>query len=201
MWLLLGLILPEVSTFRWYYFRGGLPSVYRRASDDYVSQIVEKSSEFVGKTIAYFFKTFPPDTYRNKFLEAKSLQIIPSELVNSLTKMSTLRNKIAHDNNSVNKTLEVYPKMGRIITTAYAMYELTNTYYRYLDDKDLVISDILVDKKYLTTRSDNHRSINSHGSIQVKENLEKLRLRLVDDLSIPSFMINTAAIKKICQLI
>jgi len=28
MWLLLGLILPEVSTFRWYYFRGGLPEDY-----------------------------------------------------------------------------------------------------------------------------------------------------------------------------
>jgi len=25
MWLLLGLILPEVSTFCWYYFTGGLP--------------------------------------------------------------------------------------------------------------------------------------------------------------------------------
>jgi hypothetical protein len=41
MWLLLGLILPEVSTFSWYYFTGGLPILTINFDQDTVKVLLE----------------------------------------------------------------------------------------------------------------------------------------------------------------
>jgi uncharacterized protein YutE (UPF0331/DUF86 family) len=177
-------------------------SMHRRAAYDYIVQIVEKSSDMAKKTMGYFFKIGPQDSYRERFLKAKYLQIIPSRMADTLISLSDLRTKIVHYNDLVNEKLPViYGQLGIIVTVAFAMHELTKTYHSYLVDRDAEIANILIDKKYLIRLVDIYISNNAGANLQVLRNYEKQRLRLINDASIPSFTINTKAINRIVQII
>jgi hypothetical protein len=175
-----------------------LGNLSRRAADDYIAQVVEKSSEMVERTIRCLGKSIFDGTYRGKFEQAKQLQILPATLGDSLISIGKLRNKIAHHNETVNENLLVYSQMGLIIATAFAMYELTKVFHQQLSGLDTPTEDILIDKNYLFGFPTSAIYWTASGGFQHKGDLEKQKLRLQNDITIPVFKIDIAAIKVIC---
>jgi len=105
-------------------------SVRRRASYDYLNQIVEepyKAIEFIINILRIGVVGRP---YKPTLLLAKESGVLPSDVVDSLLYFRNLRNEIVHNNPKANESLLVYPELFKMIILGFALFEV---FWAYAD--------------------------------------------------------------------
>jgi hypothetical protein len=135
MWLLLGLILPEVSTSRWYYFRGGLPGLSTNDTTIYYPKD-QLSGDYTKPENITDFSKF-------EATELKNINtVLTPEEINSITfikldvegaEMETLQSmKELIKNNLPKMAISVYHKPNDMVDIPVYIRSLTDGYNLYL---------------------------------------------------------------------
>lgn len=171
-----------------------LDGVRRRAADDYLVQLVERSREMVCKTIINCQLGTTGKSYYMDFKEGIRTKILPQELGNRLLILSELRQDVVHENEKVKKQQLFYGKLGIIVTVAYSMYELAKSFNEVLHDTIVANDNILVNKGYLQERL-RIKEYNNRNSEYVVKECNKARLRLESDQSIPEIKIDRSILR------
>jgi|GEM_PF-6768931 len=98
-------------------------SVERRASYDYLVQIIEMGYKLVGIVLKNQGE-FPVKGYRARFIQAQEANILSNTFVRILNEFALLRNKSVHENKRINKELSLYPQLGSLVLVGFALWEL-----------------------------------------------------------------------------
>jgi hypothetical protein len=175
-----------------------LDSIHRRAADDYLVQIIERSREMVCVTMIDYRLGTAWQTYNMDFKEGIRTKVLPQELGNRLLILSELRNDVVHENEKVKKKQLFYGKLGIIVTVAYSMHELAKSFNEVLHNTIETYDNILVNRNYLLERLKMKEDNNRNSEYVVRE-CNKVRFRLNSDQSIPDIIINKSIIKGICR--
>jgi|SRR6266850_5831708 len=109
-----------------------LESIHRRASYDYLNQIVQNASELVSRYIDALKAGRPKSPYSHRFIHARELGLLPDRLADDMAQFSRLRNMVVHENRIPNDSLEMYDKLSSLIIVDLALADTLGLYEAYL---------------------------------------------------------------------
>jgi len=171
-------------------------SIYRRASYDYIVQTIEKSSDLTTILINYLSSETPANTYAKKFLQGKALKIFPATLGDALINLGRLRNKVVHENSTVNAALTAYDQLGMLVVASFSMGTLAQTFSRCLSNRNIDDSNVVIDANYLL----NFANRKSQNQLYAKS-IDKVVERIKTDKSIFTCHIDIRSIKEMVSKI
>lgn len=180
-------------------------SVRRRASYDYLNQIVEEPYKAVEFIINILRLETTGSSYKQTLRRAKDSGILPADIVNSLMHFRDLRNKVIHENPKVNESLLLYPELFELIVLGFAMYEVFSAYAACgIESFKRVVNmaerTVEVDKayllKWLNTDIDRGWSDGFYDGYDVSKNNAHSMLRSENNLT--RYVVDVGAINKRC---
>lgn len=170
-------------------------SIHRRASYDYLNQIIECAYDCTGRAMRALHLSQMGKTYYERFTNAKTLGLIPEGLADTLIELKILRNKAIHNNKIINDRLVLYDNLIRLVTCGFASFELFRIHEWTVANgipPDPEINRIVVDKDYVL-RLLKPRPMPEHGDEFYQENESKkqmARAKLVAEGSVPRHTID-----------
>ena len=123
-------------------------SLHRRASYSYINEIVEGAQSLAGSMLRRIGKT-APTTWTGSVRSAGLEGLLPTDLVESLLRLRTLRNQVVHENPVANFKLVAFERIPLVLMCGYALFEVWRASAWATDtQRSTPPPDILVDRDY-----------------------------------------------------
>jgi uncharacterized protein YutE (UPF0331/DUF86 family) len=183
-------------------------SVYRRASYDYLNQIIEATFAITDKIMISMNIQNRGKTYHERFTQAQKVGLLPLKLAHALLDLKKLRNTAVHKNPAVNDSLMLFDKLITLIAVGFAASEILSTFENCIRNgvSDKYNYKCVIDRSFFSnwlcrsTKIDNEENAEEASiSRQYHESKKKALKKLTHIADVPVFEITDEEVRKAAQ--